>query len=588
MPDTTPSSQEPLAAPAHPVRDAVAHLQDRIAAGFGISPADREATVVSMLGHSGDASAGYWLQLLLAMGIASLGLSLSSTAVVIGAMLISPLMSPIVAFGMGLAVGSPVLVLRSLTRTAASVAVVVLCSSLLMLALPFAEVTPEIAARTAPTALDLLVAVFCALAAAYTTVRAGSDTTATAAGTAIGIALVPPLCVIGYGIGTGSRTIASGAALLFTANFCAILLFAVLSFLLLGYSAVRVSALEQAELSQHGRGVIPALARGLRFLFGLRYGALLRVLMPVILLAAVFVPLREALSRVTWQVRVRASIQSILAELPQSTVRSSVSVEGGGVSVRLLTIGRAEDAAKLEGELRERIAAAAGVVPQVDVTAVPDATALEQVAAIAKTARPPVEAAHKEPDLSLLREALSGTLARVWPAEAGALLRFRVELPEDEAPIVEVVHLGAPLGAAGATLLAQDLGREIGAKLAVRDVAIDAGAVTAEPEGGIAWLGRAVALAVQIEAEDGLRLCVEVPAPPKGRPVSKDAEAVVAAIHALPAARAGRVEFREGKQGYRAIATANACPDPGGADAGAPHEPGDAGPAGDAGGDGGP
>ena len=86
--------------------------------------------------------------------------------------------------------------------------------------------TRALTTRTSPTALDLLVAVFCAIAAAYAQVRSGSDTTATAAGTAIGIALVPPLCVVGYGLGTRSREIASGAALLFTANLCAILLFA--------------------------------------------------------------------------------------------------------------------------------------------------------------------------------------------------------------------------------------------------------------------------------------------------------------------------------------------------------------------------
>ena len=168
-----------------PTRAVVVYLQDRIAAAFGIYPVDREATVRAMLDRSGRAPAGYWLQLLLAMGIASLGLVLGSTAVVIGAMLISPLMNPIVELGMGLAIGSPFLVLRSSARTGASIVVVVTSAALLTLALPFTEVTSEIAARTSPTALDLLVATLCAIAAAYTSVRPGSDTTSTAAGTAI-------------------------------------------------------------------------------------------------------------------------------------------------------------------------------------------------------------------------------------------------------------------------------------------------------------------------------------------------------------------------------------------------------------------
>jgi uncharacterized hydrophobic protein (TIGR00271 family) len=247
--------------------------QDRIAAAFGILPADREITVKAMLERSQKESAGYWLQLLLAMGIASLGLVLGSTAVVIGAMLISPLMSPIVELGMGLAIGSPLLVLRSFTRVGFSILAVVASAALLTVMLPFHEVTAEIAARTSPTVLDLLIAIFCAIAAAYTTVRPGSDTTSTAAGTAIGIALVPPLCVLGYGVGTRTASIASGAALLFTANLCAILLFAVLCFLILGYSAVGAAELERTELASPQQGPIRRLARALQFLFGSRYGS---------------------------------------------------------------------------------------------------------------------------------------------------------------------------------------------------------------------------------------------------------------------------------------------------------------------------
>ena len=232
------------------LRRAAGALPDRIAATFDVLPADRRATVTAMMERSPKGSAGYWLQLMLAMGIAWLGLVLGSAAVVIGAMLISPLMDPIVELGMGLTIGSPFLVMRSFIRTAGSIAVIVVGAALLTLLLPYHEVTAEIATRTSPTLLDLSVAIFCAIAAAYSAARPGSDTTATAAGTAVAIALVPPLCVVGYGLGTGALRIARGSALLFTANFCAILLFAVLFFLLLGYSAVGTVELEQAELAR--------------------------------------------------------------------------------------------------------------------------------------------------------------------------------------------------------------------------------------------------------------------------------------------------------------------------------------------------
>src|SRR5579885_2281897 len=139
----------------HAWRATVTAIQHRVATALGVEQSARAYTVVTMMRNNQRRAPGYWIQLTLAMGIATVGLVLNSTAVVIGAMLVWPLMGPIVELGMGFAVGSP----------------------LLTLALPFHEVTTEIAARTAPTALDLLVAIFCALTAAYTTVRPASDTT---------------------------------------------------------------------------------------------------------------------------------------------------------------------------------------------------------------------------------------------------------------------------------------------------------------------------------------------------------------------------------------------------------------------------
>src|SRR5688572_13990747 len=155
-----------------------------------------------MLERNANEATSYWLQLVVSIGIATLGLVLGSAAVIIAAMLVAPLMGPIIALAMGLATGTPFLVLRSLGRILLSVIVAVGGAALITVLLPFHELNGEIAARTYPTVLDLLTAGFCALAGVYASLRPGSDTAATAAGTSIGISLVPPLCASGFGLGT--------------------------------------------------------------------------------------------------------------------------------------------------------------------------------------------------------------------------------------------------------------------------------------------------------------------------------------------------------------------------------------------------
>ncbi|WP_155798931.1 DUF389 domain-containing protein, partial [Sorangium cellulosum] len=534
-----------------------AALQERIAAVFDITPEAREAIVQGMLERSTRGAAGYWLQLLLAMGIASLGLVLGSGAVVIGAMLISPLMGPIVELGMGLAIGSPFLALRSFTRVAFSIVVVVTGAALLTLMLPFHEVTAEIAARTSPTALDLLIAIFCAIAAAYTTVRPGSDTTSTAAGTAIGIALVPPLCVIGYGIGTRVKSIAGGAALLFTANLCAILLFAILCFLLLGYSAVSTAELEHAELAKQKPGAIRRVARALQVFFDLRHGWIFRVMMPLALLGAVYFPLREALARVSWEVRVRAAIQRMLDALPQSTVRSSLTVDHGSVAVRLVTLGRADEAERIERDLRDKIAAVAGMTPKVDVIAVLDASAFDEVAASVRATAAPIDVVRKEPELGLLRQELAASLAGAWPHAAGPLVEWRLRFPENEPLVMEVVHVGPALGDAAADLLGRALTRELGAEVAVQDRAIAPEPIVAELAGGWPWLQEAGPALAWVDDVESLYGCVEVP-PVPGEKAGEGIAPVLAALRSLPALRTDRVHVREGAR-WRAVVSAAPC-----------------------------
>jgi uncharacterized hydrophobic protein (TIGR00271 family) len=160
-------------------------------------------------------SARYLFMTAMSGGIAVLGLLLSSPAVVIGAMLLSPLMDPIMGIGFALATGD-YRWLRQSAKTLAwgTVMAIGLCA-LIVFASPLTDITSEIASRTRPNLFDLLVALFSALAGAYAMIR-GRD--GTIVGVAIATALMPPLAVVGFGLATFNWTVFFGALLLYVTN----------------------------------------------------------------------------------------------------------------------------------------------------------------------------------------------------------------------------------------------------------------------------------------------------------------------------------------------------------------------------------
>ncbi len=510
MPDAPTVATPPPRPPSqHPIQDALARL-------LGVSAEQRAAIVRDMFArHSGDA-VSYWLQIVLATGIATLGLVLSSTGVVIGAMLISPLMSPIVGLGMGLAVGAPLLTLRSMFRVAASIVWVVGLAALLTVGLPFHETTSEIAARTSPTVLDLAVAAFCALAAGFTTARQTADTTSAAAGTAIGISLVPPLCVAGYGLGVGQGEIFGGALLLFTANFCAIIFCSALLFVGLGFNHITLD--EDVEVGLGAR-----LARRLRPILGARYGVMWRLVLPTLLLASVYVPLRAALGEVAWKIRVRDSVTQILRELaPEDrSVRTNLSVDSSAVRVQLALMGSPEEAQAVEQELRVRVAAVAGLTPQVDVTAVPDDVALRRIAEAVAAPRP-APAPRPVPVLAAaaLRKPIDDALASHWPASAGAIQRWVIDFGADGPPVVHVEYVGEPLGAAAEALLGDFLGLALGEPIRVRAEPVLMGTWIGGSEPDTAFVGHLARALAAAEREPQLRACVRRPRPVEPEPVA--------------------------------------------------------------------
>ena len=148
--------------------------------------------------------------------IASIGLNVNSTAVVIGAMLISPLMGPILAVGLSVGTNDWDTLKRALKNFGVMVVVALLTSTIYFLITPLREAQPELLARTKPTFLDALIAIFGGLAGIIGVSRRNRGNVIP--GVAIATALMPPLCTAGYGLATGHWSYFLGAFYLFTLN----------------------------------------------------------------------------------------------------------------------------------------------------------------------------------------------------------------------------------------------------------------------------------------------------------------------------------------------------------------------------------
>jgi len=155
--------------------------------------------------------------LICAMVIASVGLNVSSTAVIIGAMLISPLMGSILAMAYGLVSNDFKQWRNNAVGFAMQIVISLATSTIYFLLSPLKEVTPELLARTSPTFYDVLIATAGGLAGIIGQTRKG-EYNSIIPGVAIATALMPPLCTCGYSIANGNWKMLSGAAYLFIVN----------------------------------------------------------------------------------------------------------------------------------------------------------------------------------------------------------------------------------------------------------------------------------------------------------------------------------------------------------------------------------
>ncbi|MCB0811180.1 MAG: DUF389 domain-containing protein, partial [Flavobacteriales bacterium] len=151
-----------------------------------------------------------------AIVICSVGLNVNSTAVIIGAMLISPLMGPIIGVGVGVGIFDTQLIRKGARNLLVAVVISVFSSALYFWITPLSEAQSELLARTTPTLWDVLIALFGGLAGIVAATR--KEKTNVIPGVAIATALMPPLCTTGYGLATGQWAYFLGALYLFFIN----------------------------------------------------------------------------------------------------------------------------------------------------------------------------------------------------------------------------------------------------------------------------------------------------------------------------------------------------------------------------------
>lgn len=192
---------------------------------------DRNATIEAIKGDISFKGATAWI-LICSIFVASVGLNANSTAVVIGAMLISPLMGPILGVGMSIAVNDIDTLKKSMINLATMIVLSLITAFLFFYLFPLSEDTSELLGRTKPDIRDVLIAFFGGLALIIARTKKGTIASVIF-GVAIATALMPPLCTAGYGLAIGKIDYFLGAMYLFTINtiFIALATFIVLKLL---------------------------------------------------------------------------------------------------------------------------------------------------------------------------------------------------------------------------------------------------------------------------------------------------------------------------------------------------------------------
>ncbi len=227
---------------------------------------DKNGTIEDIKGNISIKGHTAWV-LVFSILIASIGLNANSTAVVIGAMLISPLMGPILGVGLSIAINDIDTLRRSLQNLGVMIGLSLLTSFLFFLIPIFRDETSELLARTYPDVRDVFIAISGGLALIIALSRRQQQTN-TIAGVAIATALMPPLCTAGYGLATWNLAYFGGAMFLFTINtiFIALATFAITKFL--GFPMVKyINSSKRRRIAQTASFVATVIFAGSIWMF---------------------------------------------------------------------------------------------------------------------------------------------------------------------------------------------------------------------------------------------------------------------------------------------------------------------------------
>lgn len=334
------------------------NLRDRFAAALNVDDDRKTLIYIDLAKSSSLKDIMYWLQIFFSAGIATLGLILNSPAVIIGAMLISPLMGPILSAGLALATGDLILAVRSFFNLLISSLGAIALAVVLVAFLPFKEATSEILSRTSPNTLDLGVALFSGAVGSLAICREVKGVVTSIPGVAIAVALMPPLCVVGYGVGlavsvsfTDGLQIAAGGGLLYLTNLVAITFMAMIVFILLRIDTAKVREQVRAwrdndvesEWWHHAIAKIPSLehAREIRSMS-------LRFSMIVIPLLLIFIPLTNSYYQLKDEIQQKQK-QNEFRQMARTIWNEKFSVQPNGETRSLdeLRVNTNEDKLKI-------------------------------------------------------------------------------------------------------------------------------------------------------------------------------------------------------------------------------------------------